>query len=336
MDKVNNLNNILRSFKIKAECIDHRKVRHISFYDVRLQPGTRMKELDRFTIEISLALKSRSQPIIRPIVHEGIIRLEIVDDKPEKIDFFSEFKKMEVRTGRDERVPVFLGSSVDGENMWTDMSRNPHMIVAGCTGSGKSTLLHTMLANFALLSNTVIHVIDTKNIEFSIYGDSVKNLVIHDSYASGLYILRFLYEEMERRYDEMRRLGVANAAKANLSNIILMIDEYADLIMQDSKSEFANLLCKLAQKCRAANIYCIIATQRPSADIISGSIKANFPARIACQVASGIDSKVVLDRTGAEKLSGMGDAIIKNYNNDYTRFQIAYSTPEEIKVKYAS
>src|ERR1019366_4407113 len=105
-------------------------------------------------------------------------------------------------------------------------------------------------------------------------------------------------------------------------------------IMQDDKNEFYTLLCRLAQKCRAAGIYCIIATQRPSADIIKGAIKANFPARISCQVASHVDSKVILDATGAELLAGLGDAIIRNYNNNFQRFQAAYTTPDEVIAYY--
>lgn len=333
MDKINYLNDILRSFKIKATCVDHKKIRNIALYDIKLEPGTLVKVFEKFANEISLALKSRTKPLIRVIPHDGIVRMEIVEDLPEKIDFFSEIPKINKPGGK---IPIWLGSSVDGGNIWMDMAKNPHMIIAGCTGSGKSVLLHTIIANALEVLNTVIYCIDTKNIEFGEYGSKLRNLTIVDTYKDGYSILEFLTSEMEKRYEYLKKTSHTDENKSNFSNILFVIDEYADLVSQDSNRQFSGSLCKLAQKCRAAGIYCILATQRPSADVISGSIKANFPARIACQVASGTDSKVVLDAGGAEKLIGSGDAIIKNYNNNYRRFQAAYTNPKDIIKKYAN
>ena len=334
MDKIKYLNDILASFKIKATCVNHKKIRNISLYDIKLVPGTLVRSFEKFSNEISLALKARTKPLIRVIPSEGIVRMEIVEDAPQKIDLFEEFAKM---TGeRKEKIPVWLGSSVDGQDVWMDLAKNPHMLIAGCTGSGKSVLIHTIIANVLERQYASIFCVDTKNIEFGEYGSKLKNLTIVDTYGEGCQIAKYIQDEMEKRYIDMKHNAGKKDWTPDYPPILFVIDEYADLVMQDTGNEFSEMLCKLAQKCRAANIYCIIATQRPSTDVISGSIKANFPARIACQVASGIDSKVVLDCVGAEKLSGSGDAIIKNYNNDYKRFQTAFTDPKDIIARYAN
>src|SRR5271166_1377066 len=332
MDKVQFINDIIRSFKIRASCVAYKKVRNISFYDLKLDPGTLVKTIDKFSNEIALALRARAKPFIRTIPSEGIVRLEVVDEAPQKINFFSEVSKLEKMAGG---LPMWLGSAVDGGDIWIDAAKNPHTLIAGTTGSGKTTLLHTMIAN-SLRNNTAVYLIDTKNIEFSAYTNKINNLVMANTYIDALNMLKFLFLEMESRYASMRKSMSNEGVKKPPSSLLFIIDEFADLIMQDDNNQFAGLLCRLAQKCRASNIHCVLATQRPSSDIISGSVKANFPARIACQVASVIDSKVVLDCSGAERLSGNGDAIIKNYNNDYVRFQVAYSSPEEVIANYAA
>jgi S-DNA-T family DNA segregation ATPase FtsK/SpoIIIE len=131
---------------------------------------------------------------------------------------------------------------------------------------------------------------------------------------------------MESRYDLIR----VGKPVSEMKHIVVIIDEFADLIMQDKDNEFMTLICRLAQKCRAARIHIILTTQRPSTNIINGTIKANFPARIACRVASHIDSKVVLDATGAENLLGKGDALIRDGFRYLERFQVAYTTAEEV------
>jgi DNA segregation ATPase FtsK/SpoIIIE-like protein len=327
MENIDSLNHILTSLKVKAECLDYKKIRNVSLYDLHLQPGTRVRDLQKFADEISLAMKAHAKPLVKVMSSLGIVRLEVIDEKPHKISFFDEIKKLEPTKGI---IPMYLGSSVSGENMWIDIAKNPHTLIAGCTGSGKSTLLQIIMANAFGLSNTKICLLDTKNIEFQEY-NRFENVDIANDYTSGLEMLSFLIKEMEYRYNIMTEVGVG---KTDFHNILFIIDEFADLVMQDDNKIFFNQLCRLAQKSRAAGIYCILATQRPSVDIIKGSIKANFPARISCQVASGIDSKVILDASGAELLAGCGDAIIKNYNNNFTRFQIAYTTQEEVCQQY--
>lgn len=323
MDNQERFNLILNSFKIKAKCISYSKIRNISLYDLVLEPGTKVKGLQRFSDEISLAMKAQEKPLVRIIPKLGIIRFEVIDEPPHKLLFFD---GKDLRKSPEGDISMYLGSSINGDDMWIDMAKNPHILISGCTGSGKSTLLQVIMANALKYNNIKICLIDSKNVEFNNY-DKFSNVSIATDYASGLNILSMLLEEMDYRYKIMNTKGIYNK---EFPNILFIIDEFADLIMQDNNKIFLTKLCKLAQKSRAASIYCVVATQRPSVDIISGSIKANFPARISCQVASGIDSKVILDTTGAELLAGSGDAIIKNYNNNYQRFQSAYTTSEEV------
>jgi DNA segregation ATPase FtsK/SpoIIIE, S-DNA-T family len=320
MDQKERMDAILKAFKIKANCVEYKKVRNISLYDLKLDVGAKLKDLSKFQTEISLAMKSKATPMIRVKPDLGIVRMEVMDGKPEIIPF--EYY---------ENKEFYLGSSIEGDSINVDFTKHPHTIIAGTTGSGKTTLLHTILAN-AFIKNISTYVVDTKNIEFAQYTSTfANNIAIANTYSSAYKMLQFLHDQMEFRYNFMRD----NKDTSNIVPILFIIDEFADIVMQDHKKIFNKLLCKLSQKCRAAKIYCILATQRPSVDIISGTIKANFPARISCQTASGMDSRVILDCNGAEQLAGNGDAIIKNYKYNYSRFQVAYSDPQEICLKYA-
>ena len=321
MNNKENLNSILKSFKVKADCLNYSKIRNVSLYDLRLEPGTRVRDLQKFSDEIALAMKAKARPLVRVMSEIGIVRLEIIDENPHKISFFDEIDKLETPKGS---IPMYFGSSVNGDNMWVDMAKNPHLLIAGCTGSGKSTLLQTIMANAIRLGDIKICLVDSKNVEFKDY-NKFNGINVATDYISALEIIYALIDEMEFRYTLLN-----SKKEIEFQNILFIVDEFADLIMQDDSKSFFNGLCRLAQKSRAAGIYCILATQRPSVDVIRGSIKANFPARISCQVASGVDSKVILDTGGAELLAGYGDAIIKNYNNNYQRFQVAYTTSEEV------
>lgn len=321
MDNKRLLTDILASFKVDAQCVNHSKIRNVSLYDLSLPPKTRVRDIQKFSAEIALAMKAKALPLIKIMPEFGVVRLEILDDNPDKLMFFDEIDKT---SQPDGDLPMYLGSSVNGNDMWVDMAKNPHLLIAGCTGSGKSVLLQVIMANALKLTDTKICLVDSKNVEFCPY-ENFDNVDIATNFRSALNMLQFLVDEMDIRYK------ILNEDKNHkFPKILFMIDEFADIILQDDSKSFYVNLCRLAQKSRAAGIHCILATQRPSVDILRGAIKANFPARISCQVASGIDSKVILDMPGAELLAGFGDAIIKNYNNNYQRFQIAYTTPEEV------
>jgi S-DNA-T family DNA segregation ATPase FtsK/SpoIIIE len=169
---------------------------------------------------------------------------------------------------------------------------------------------------------------DSKSIEFSFYKGHSKVQKIVSSFDENLYMLKNLISIMETRFNILKTYKEQTYKKVyNMSTILVVIDELADLILQDKNNEFKNSLLKLSQKCRAAGIFIVAATQRPSVDVLSGTIKANFPARIALKAASSIDSKVILDQPGAEFLKGRGDAIIKNDKYHFLRFRFPFIEP---------
>jgi S-DNA-T family DNA segregation ATPase FtsK/SpoIIIE len=335
MEQKSQLNNILAALHIKAVCSNHFKVKNMSFYDLMLLDGGRIRDFEKYLSEISLFLKTPEKPTIKIIYELGIIRLEVVDEKPELIDFYSNYE-----INDDSTLPIYLGNTIDNKKLNFDMAQNPNLLIAGSPGSGKSTLLHAIIASALIQNNSDIFLVDTKNIEFDKYKNIYKNIEIATSYSDALHMISYLNSLMNSRYLSIKENKLSSRHFYNKNpiekHILFIIDEFADLIMQDSEKKLHNLLCQLSQKCRAAGIYCILATQRPSVNILSGTIKANYPARIACKVASKIDSRVILDRTGAENLLGNGDAIIKNYNNNYQRFQTAYILPEQVNEKMAS
>lgn len=319
------LNDILKAFRIQAQCISHQKVRNMSLYGLNLSPGTRIQTLQKYSEEMALALHAKSKLTFKPITETGIVQVEVVDESPHKISLLNELKNTSPPS--DYWLPVYLGNSVSGKDIWTDFAKNPHVLIGGSTGSGKSVLLHTIITNLLLLSKAHIFVIDTKDLEFLSYTKRFQNISIYNSYQSACEIVEYLIAEMEFRYSMLRG---DDCTIGNFQPYMLVIDEFADLIMQDCEDKLYNLLCRLTQKCRASGIYCVVATQRPSVDIIRGSIKANLQARIACRVTSKTDSRVILDRNGAEALVGNGDSIISNYNHDHVRFQAAFADPKEV------
>jgi DNA segregation ATPase FtsK/SpoIIIE, S-DNA-T family len=324
MDNIEIFNKILQSFNIEANCVGSQQIDNYSYYDLRLAPTTRVKEIQKYGDEISLALKMPSRPRVKVMHQQGIVRLEFVSFRKEPLLLFDLFTNDNVPPGD---LLVLLGQTVDGQRFWMDLAQNPHMIVAGTTGSGKSTLLHNIIANCINYNNCILHLVDPKRIEFHEYEKRIKrNMYVHYTYDEAIETLNSLLEMMEQRYLSMRNGQPAS----ELPYVVLMIDEFADLIMQDRDDVFFIKLCRLAQKSRAARISIILATQRPSVNIINGAIKANFPARIACRVASHVDSKVILDSIGAESLLGKGDALVKDNFRFLERFQVAYTTASEV------
>lgn len=328
MEPIKEFNNILKSFKIKAVCVDYRKTSNYYCYDLRLDPHAKVRDITKWSDELSLALKASSKPHIKIVHAQGLVRLEFASPLTEPLSLFDYFTNDQA-TNRElinGELSCLLGQSTDGKRVWMDLAQNPHMIIAGTTGSGKSTLLHTIIANLLNYHDATLYLIDPKNIEFYEYDKKIDNLHVGYSYDEVMNTLDVLLETMENRYRMMREGIKSNQLKP----IVLIIDEFADLIMQDKDEQFYNKLCKLAQKCRASKINIILSTQRPSTNIINGTIKANFPARIACRVATHVDSKVVLDNVGAESLSGKGDALVRDNLRFLERFQVAYTTPAEV------
>lgn len=324
MDFVQDFNNILQSFNIKAFCINHQKVDHYFYYDIKLASKAKVKDISKFSDEISLALKTPCKPSIKVLHDKGVVRLEFITPRQQQLNLFDYFTNTDIPTGN---LMCLLGQTVDGQRMWMDLADNPHMIVSGTTGSGKSTLLHNIIANLLNYSKPFIYLMDPKNIEFAEYDKRIKhNLHVSYTYDEAYFVLDSLIGLMDQRYQLLRSGTSADV----LPPVVVIIDEFADLILQDKDDQFYLKLLRLAQKCRAAKIYIILATQRPSVNIINGAIKANFPARIACRVASHVDSKVILDATGAENLLGKGDALVRDNFRFMDRFQVAYTNAQEV------
>lgn len=325
MEEINNFNQILSAFKIKAQCINFKKMNNYSFYDLKLALSAKIKDIQKISDEIALCLQAPGKPSIKIIHEQGIVRIEFANHNRPTTALFPNLHKDNVPNGD---LVCLLGHKVNGDNLWTDIAQSPHMLIAGATGSGKSTLLHNIIANSLYHNNAEIHLVDPKGIEFSEYENKFDNISIRYDYNSCLDLIDGLIEIMNVRYDMLRTLS-----NVNIKPYLVIIDEFADLIMQDKDERLHNSLCILAQKSRAAKIHLVLSTQRPTASIINGNIKANFPARIACKVSSHVDSKVILDASGAEHLYGRGDAIIRDNSNSFERFQI-YFTSAKDNVKF--
>lgn len=323
MELIQDFNSILKSFNIKAACVNHKQVDNYFYYDLKLNPNARVRDIQKYGDELSLALKAPCKPGIKVMRDEGLVRLEFAAPRTQNLKLFDYFTNWDIPKGE---INCLLGQTVDGRRMWMDLAQNPHMLVSGTTGSGKSVLLQNIIANLLNYNDVDLFLVDPKRIEFSEYEKKIKSICVLYSYEETVDLLKGLLEVMEERYNRMR----AGQNPLTMKPMILIIDEFADLIMQDKSDEFYNSLCRLAQKCRAAKIHIILATQRPSVNIVNGAIKANFPARIACRVASHVDSKVILDSTGAENLLGKGDALIRDNFRSLERFQIAYTNATEV------
>lgn len=333
---VESLNEALVGFRLDAKCINARKHRHFGFYDLHLGPKCQVSKIVKMSDEIALKIRSKSVPIVKSIPEEGIVRLQVVTSNPEPIMFHDLYKSASKPKGL---LPFLFGETDDGNLLWTDISQNPHMLVAGSTGSGKSVFLHNLIANAARIPNTVLMLSDPKSVEFAAYRTAeLKSFipVIANSYDATVKMLEGLVKEMEARYSNLLRLGLQSIEqmRSPFDKIVVIIDEVADLILSDGRTHrFEELVVKLAQKSRAAGIYLVLATQRPSVDVLTGLIKANFEARLSCRVSSRVDSGVILDHPGAEHLVGRGDAIFKNRQHDSVRLQVAFVKPEET-IKY--
>ena len=319
---IHNFNKILSAFNLNATCVNFQRNDDYFSYDLKLNIKTKIKDIQKYSDEISLILKSSNKPSIKVLHQEGIVRLEFANTNKKTLNLFDYFTNDNIPNGE---LMCLLGKSLDGTKTWMDLSQNPHMIISGTTGSGKSTLLHNIIANLFNYNKVKLFLVDPKHVEFVEYDNKINNDInVSYTYNETLFILDHLLETMECRYSLLRD------NKYDFPYIVLIIDEFADLIIQDNNNEFHKKLCRLAQKCRAAKIHIILSTQRPTANIINGTIKANFPTRVACRVASHVDSKVILDAVGAENLLGKGDAYIRDNTRFMERFQIAYTNPHEV------
>lgn len=325
-----NIIEILKNYKIKAELIDIKQGAILTQILVKLAPGMKYKSiLNRFDdIKREMEVEALNIRTIR-----GLIVFEIPQATKKTIDLLPFLNEK-----RPESLPLLLGVDTWGAPVWGDLAQMPHLLVAGTTGSGKSVALNCFL--ISLIKNKTpdelkLLIVDPKRVEFVQYRDSgflLQNPITeeHDALAA----LDCLIEEMERRYcllesESCRNIAELHQKGVNLPFIVCVVDEFADLVLTAGRAAEKKIQ-SLAQKARACGIHLIIATQRPSVDVITGVIKANFPARIAYKVSSGFDSKTILDQTGAENLTGRGDSFYLEAGKELKRVHCAYICDEDI------
>ena len=290
----------------------------ITRFEVEPGPGIKVNKFVSLSDDLALALKARRIRILAPIPGKGAVGIEVPNPTPETV-----YLREVMDTISSEKLPIALGKMIEGKPFVADITTMPHLLIAGATGSGKSVCMHSIIASILLTrspSQVRLAMIDPKMLELSIY-EGIPHLwapvVIETDKATGL--LDALVSEMENRYKRLSRIGVRSIDEFNsrltpesederLPYIVVFIDELADLMLTVSR-EVEPAISRLAHMARAVGIHMVLATQRPSVDVITGVIKANFPSRIAFNVQSKTDSRTILDMNGAEKLLGKGDML---------------------------
>ncbi|NCC52575.1 MAG: DNA translocase FtsK, partial [Spartobacteria bacterium] len=332
------LQETLAEFGIEAQVTNVEVGPVVTSYEVLPAPGVRVERIANLSNNIALSMKAVSVRVQAPIPGKGVVGIEVPNLKSTMV-FLRELIESEEWVGSKAPLPLAVGKDVGGRDIVADLAKMPHMLIAGATGSGKSVCMNSLLAGL-LMSCTPdqlrLMLVDPKMVEFSFFNDLPHLVVpvITDPKKVSLG-LRWAINEMEKRYKLFARIGVRNIQSYNtrpiarqadlfegeleppkddkqppdrLPYIVIVIDELADLMMV-AQADIENAIARLAQLSRAVGIHMIIATQRPSVNVITGTIKANFPARIAFQVAQKVDSRTILDGNGADKLLGRGDML---------------------------
>jgi S-DNA-T family DNA segregation ATPase FtsK/SpoIIIE len=300
------------------------------------EAGTKLKNVSAVLPDIAREIGVTSLRV-EPLAESRCLGFEFPNKECQTIDFMS-LLSSEAFLNAKGSLPICLGVDVIGRPVVADLAKMPHLLVAGTTGSGKSVGLNTFILSLMAKhqpSELKFVLIDPKRVEFSGYNNQKYMLfpVVTDN-ALAMTALERLVEEMERRYGLFEDAMVRNIGEYNLTEnnklpfIVCVIDEFADLIAAEKKT--ADLVQRLAQKARAAGIHLIMATQRPSVDVVTGVLKANFPTRLAYKVASGADSRTILDCFGAEELIGRGDALFLGADGSLQRVHGAYVTDAQI------
>jgi DNA segregation ATPase FtsK/SpoIIIE, S-DNA-T family len=331
----------LGHFGVEAKIVGIVSGPHVSRYELRLAPGTKVKKVTELSNDLAYALASTDIRILAPIPGKQAVGVEVPNTRRRIV------RLGDIYAGRPEKTSplvAWLGRGIDGNAVWTDLAKMPHVLVAGTTGSGKSGCVNAILSSILMQAspNEVrLVLVDPKQVELNHY-ETVPHLLtpVVTSPRLAANVLANLIGEMESRYGIMgearcRNLAELNRARAKagepaLPHILCVIDELADLMMV-APAEVEDSIIRLAQKSRATGIHLVLATQRPSTDIITGTIKVNIPARIAFAVSSQTDSRVILDQGGAEALLGQGDMLFRGAGTSkLARIQGAFVTEEEI------
>jgi len=331
----------LANFGVEATLSGQVSGPRVTRYELQLAPGTKVGKVAALKDDLAYALATTEIRILAPIPGKQAVGVEVPNLAPNIVtlgDIYDEFP------AAASPVSVWLGKDISGASVWADLARMPHILIAGTTGSGKSGCLNTMICSILLRSTpdqVRMILVDPKRVELGLY-ESIPHLltpVVSNAKAAAAVLANIL-AEMEHRYERMSLARARNLSELNkalaargdepLPYLLVVIDELADLMMI-SPQEVEDAVIRLAQKSRAVGIHLVLATQRPSVDVITGMIKANVPSRIAFAVSSMTDSRVILDTSGAESLLGQGDMLFKPLGTSrLQRVQGAYVSEEEI------
>lgn len=321
----------------------------VTKYEVKPAVGVRVNRISNLSDDLALALAAKDVRIEAPIPGKSLIGIEVPNSDIATVSFRELWEQSQTKAENFLEIP--LGKAVNGTARAFDLSKMPHLLVAGSTGSGKSVAVNGIIASILMKARpdqVKFMMVDPKMVELSVYNDIPHLLIpVVTNPRKASKALQKVVDEMENRYELFAKVGVRNIAGFNakveefnsqseykqipLPFIVVIVDELADLMMVASK-EVEDTIIRLGQKARAAGIHMILATQRPSVDVISGLIKANVPSRVAFAVSSGTDSRTILDENGAEKLLGRGDMLFKPIDENHpVRLQGSFISDDDVE-----
>ncbi len=331
----------LAHFGVEATVVGMISGPRVTRYELQLAPGTKVGKVANLKDDLSYALATTEIRILAPIPGKSAVGVEVPNLSPSIVTLGDIYDDLPATASP---LSVWLGKDISGAAVWADLARMPHILIAGTTGAGKSGCINTILTSILLRATpdeARLILIDPKRIELNYY-ESIPHLLtpVVSSPKEASAVLLNCVTEMERRYERLSQVRARNLPEANrafrkrgeeeLPYLLVVIDELADLMMV-SPQEVEDSIIRLAQKSRAVGIHLVLATQRPSVDVITGMIKANVPSRIAFAVSSQTDSRVILDSNGAESLLGQGDMLFKPLGTSrLQRVQGAYVTEDEV------
>ena len=338
IDNVNHLENVLKQFGIDAKVVNYEYGPTITRYEITIPAGVKVSKVTSLSDDIAMNLAAESIRIEAPIPGKNTIGIETPNKIKEPVHFSNIIQNKELEKGE---LNVILGKDIVGRDKIIDITKMPHLLIAGQTGSGKSVAVNTLIATLISKKSekeVKFIMVDPKMVELMPYNDIPHLLVpvIIDPQQAAI-ALKWAVNEMENRYKQLMENGVRNIKSYNslkyvekMPYIVIIIDELADLMIVASGS-VEESIARIAQKARAVGIHLVVATQRPSTDVITGMIKANLPSRISFALRSQIDSRTILDSAGAEKLLGQGDMLLlENGSSKLERIQGAFISDEEV------
>lgn len=353
------MKNTLEQFNVKSEVVEIERGPVITMYELELAPGTKVGKVVGLSDDLAIALKAPSVRVVAPLMGKSSIGLEVPNIQ-RKMVMLRELLDASEEVRKKMAIPLLIGKDVAGNPVISDLASMPHLLIAGTTGSGKSVCLNSVILSILFLrhpSDVQLLLVDPKMVEFSLFRE-IPHLIspVVTDMKKAAAVLEWAVNKMEERYALLASVGVKHINGYNrlgmseikrrlnpdgdanledvsfyLPHIVIVVDELADLMMVASKEVEASVI-RLSQKSRAVGIHLILATQRPSVDVITGLIKSNLPSRISFYVASKVDSRTILDQNGAEKLLGSGDMLfLPPGTSKLVRVQGAYVSDEEVK-----